>query len=70
MKIVVNGVSREHADGAELAEVLAAAGVGGDAAVAVQRNGEFVDPGAYATTVLTDGDTVEYLYFLGGGAVR
>lgn len=37
--------------------------------VAVQLNGEFVDKKNYSTTVLADRDELEFLYFMGGGAV-
>jgi len=36
--------------------------------VSVQRNGEFVQKDDYATTQLNEGDEVDFLYFMGGGA--
>ncbi len=36
--------------------------------VSVQRNGEFVERGEYATTVLSENDEIDFLYFMGGGA--
>lgn len=36
--------------------------------VSVQRNGEFVPRDAFATTTVKEGDEVEFLYFMGGGA--
>ena len=36
--------------------------------VTVTVNDEFVDSDAFATTELKDGDTVEFLYFMGGGS--
>ena len=35
--------------------------------VTVTINDEFVESGTFDTTVLKDGDTVEFLYFMGGG---
>lgn len=35
--------------------------------VAVQLNGAFVDRTAYAATAVSEGDEVDFLYFLGGG---
>lgn len=67
MSITVNGKEAAVAPGETIAEVLVAHGVGADAPVAVQRNGEFVAPEAFAITRLADGDAVEYLFFLGGG---
>ena len=36
--------------------------------VTVQRNGEFIEHEEYATTLLADGDEIDFLYFMGGGA--
>jgi len=36
--------------------------------VSVQVNGEFVDRAKYSTSQLREGDEVDFLYFLGGGA--
>mgnify|MGYP003400040883 CR=1 FL=1 len=35
--------------------------------IAVERNGDIVFKSRYAETVLKDGDSVEFLYFMGGG---
>jgi sulfur carrier protein len=35
--------------------------------VSVQLNGEFIDRADFDTTVLKDGDEVDFLYFMGGG---
>ncbi len=35
--------------------------------VTVELNGEFVDRNAHEITSVADGDTVEFLYFMGGG---
>ena len=35
--------------------------------VTVSVNEEFVDQGAFDSTLLKDGDEVEFLYFMGGG---
>jgi sulfur carrier protein len=37
--------------------------------VSVQLNGEFVDKKKYSTTVISENDNVEFLYFMGGGAI-
>ncbi len=67
MSITVNGEIAPFTPEQTIAELLDDRGVGADAPVAVQRNGAFVAPGAFAETVLADGDVVEYLFFLGGG---
>ena len=35
--------------------------------VSVQLNGDILDRSAFETTVVNDGDDVEFLYFMGGG---
>lgn len=37
--------------------------------VSVQLNGEFIDKKKYSTTVILENDGVEFLYFMGGGAI-
>jgi sulfur carrier protein len=36
--------------------------------VSVQRNGEFVLKDDYSSTLLSEGDEVDFLYFMGGGS--
>ena len=36
--------------------------------VTVSLNDEFVEAGTFADTVLKEGDSVEFLYFMGGGS--
>jgi sulfur carrier protein len=35
--------------------------------VTVELNGEIVDRAVYETTPVTEGDSIEFLYFMGGG---
>ena len=35
--------------------------------VTVELNGEILDRAAYETTPVTEGDSIEFLYFMGGG---
>ena len=35
--------------------------------VTVSVNDEFVESGAFGSATLSDGDSVEFLYFMGGG---
>jgi sulfur carrier protein len=35
--------------------------------LSIQLNGEFVEKEAYGTTVVKEGDEVDFLYFMGGG---
>jgi sulfur carrier protein len=36
--------------------------------VTVELNGEIIDRAAYETTPVNNGDTIEFLYFMGGGS--
>lgn len=70
MKITVNGEVKDVAAAVlTLSTLLKDSGVEDIAAVSVQHNGGFVDAAQYETVALSDGDAVEFLYFLGGGAV-
>jgi len=68
MEIVVNG-ERVAVDDSRptLASLLQRQGVASLDTVSVQLNGEFVDQGHFSSTVLSAGDEVEFLYFMGGG---
>lgn len=38
--------------------------------LSIQLNGHFVDKRVFATTQIKDNDTVDFLYFMGGGSER
>lgn len=63
--IKINGKEHDLA-GNTLADCLAALGYD-PARVAVERNGEIVPKIQYAVVVLTEGDSVEIVSFVGGG---
>lgn len=67
MIITVAGDKKEYKDGLTLTELLEAEKVEMPEYVTVSINDEFVESEAKATTVLKDGDSVEFLYFMGGG---
>ncbi|MGN0587931.1 MAG: sulfur carrier protein ThiS [Ruminiclostridium sp.] len=67
MKISVVGVKKEYKDGLTVAELVEAENVETPQYVTVSINDEFVKSGTFDTTVLKDGDEVEFLYFMGGG---
>ncbi len=68
MEIRVNGEVRSLEQSAPLIEVLRSSGVENPDLVAVQLNGEFVAGPDLPTTPVKEGDEVEYLFFVGGGA--
>ena len=67
MKITVAGVKKEVADGLTVAALIEQENVETPQYVTVSINEEFVESGAFDSTVLKDGDEVEFLYFMGGG---
>ncbi len=69
MKITVSGEKKEVKDGLTLPELIELENVETPEYVTVSINEEFVESDAKATTVLKDGDNVEFLYFMGGGSV-
>ena len=68
MKITVSGTEKEVKDGLTLPELIEMENVETPEYVTVSINEEFIDSDKKATTVLKDGDNVEFLYFMGGGS--
>lgn len=67
MVLVIAGEKKEYKEGATVAEVVAAEDVETPEYVTVSVNDEFVDHDGFETTVLKDGDSIEFIYFMGGG---
>ena len=67
MKITVAGVQKEVTDGLTVAQLIVDENVETPQYVTVTINDEFVENGTFEKTVLKDDDTVEFLYFMGGG---
>jgi sulfur carrier protein len=67
MTITVAGEKKEYKDGLTLPELIELEKVDMPEYVTVSINEEFVETEKKATTVLKDGDSVEFLYFMGGG---
>jgi sulfur carrier protein len=70
MKILANGNEIEATDGLSVTGLLADRKVSMPDMVSVELNGEILERKAFATTVLKEGDRVEFLYFMGGGAAQ
>ena len=66
MRLTVNGETREAPDSATLADLLASLGIEGKR-VAVERNREIAPKSLWETIVLSDGDQLEIVQFVGGG---
>lgn len=68
MKLTVNGEPLEIEKPINVKELLVVAKAEQPEYVTVEINGEFVDHSGFESTLVKDGDTVEFLYFMGGGA--
>lgn len=69
MKVKVNGEQLELDKPINLKELLVVAKAEQPEYVTVQLNGAFVDHKDFETTFVNDGDEIEFLYFMGGGAI-
>lgn len=68
MKIKINGESETiEKDQLTVTELLAEKEVKMPEMVSVEHNGEILDRENFSSTIVTDGDEVEFLYFMGGG---
>ena len=68
-KIQVNGKEQEYSNlSLSIIELIKQNNVVQPEMVSVQINGEFVDRKEYASTLIKDGDEVDFLYFMGGGS--
>lgn len=68
MKLTVNGEPLEIEKPINVKELLVVVKAEQPEYVTVELNGEFVDHSGFESTLVKDGDTVEFLYFMGGGA--
>lgn len=67
MKIVVSGTEKEVQDGLTVAGLIQQEQVQTPQYVTVSINSEFIRSDAFETHILKGGDSVEFLYFMGGG---
>lgn len=67
MIITVAGVKKEVSDGLTVAQLVIDENVETPQYVTVTINDDFVENREFERTVLKDGDSVEFLYFMGGG---
>ena len=68
MRATINGVDKDLDGSITIERLLENEDVESPDMVAVQVNGTILDRAEFATTTLRDGDAVEFLYFMGGGA--
>ena len=67
MKLTVTGNAKEYADGLTVAKLIELEKVETPQYVTVSINDEFIESSAFEKTALREGDSVEFLYFMGGG---
>ena len=67
MKITVGGEKREVEEGLTIAALIEQENVETPQYVTVSVNEEFIESGSFETHKLSEGDEVEFLYFMGGG---
>ncbi|MBR0469650.1 MAG: sulfur carrier protein ThiS [Clostridia bacterium] len=68
MKITVTGVVKDYNDGLSLKELIDAEQVQTPEYVTASVNDDLLGAREFETTTLKDGDVIEFLYFMGGGA--
>ena len=69
MKLVVNGTESNLAEGLTVNQLLIAQEVKMPQMVSVELNGQILKRSEFENTTLSQGDKVEFLYFMGGGNV-
>lgn len=67
MKLIIAGEVKEVRDGITIAELIEEESVETPEYVTVSVNDEFAKSENFKTQVLNNGDTIEFLYFMGGG---
>ena len=67
MQIVVNGEKVEVTDGLTVTQLLKEQRVKTPEYVSVELNGTVLDRKDFPTVTVSEGDAVEFLYFMGGG---
>ena len=68
MKLIINGDAKEIKDGVSLPELLMIENVEQPDMVSVQLNDEFVRQDEHKGITLKENDSINFLYFMGGGA--
>lgn len=68
MKVQVNGDELVIEKPVSIKELLVLAKAEQPEYVTVQKNGAFVEKNKFEETFVVEGDTIEFLYFMGGGS--
>ena len=68
MKITINGEIEQINHNLNIAHLLKEKKVESPDMVSVQLNGDIIDRAQYEATEIFEDDSIEFLYFMGGGA--
>lgn len=68
MTVTIAGKKKDIEEGTTISQIIVSEKVENPDYVTVTVNDEFVDADAFASTVLKENDTVEFLYFMGAGS--
>jgi sulfur carrier protein len=69
MKLTVNGQETSFAEELTVSQLLVQQNVRMPEMVSVELNGQILRRSEFDTAHVTDGDTVEFIHFMGGGGV-
>lgn len=67
MIITVSGIKKEYSGELTVRQLIETENVENPLYVTVALNDEFVRSADFESTLVNDGDTIEFLYFMGGG---
>ena len=67
MKLIVNGEQSDLTDGLTVTQLLIEHKVKMPDMVSVELNGQILKRSEFESVALKEGDTVEFLYYMGGG---
>ena len=67
MQLQINGETRDYAETLTVNQLLVSLGLDGRK-IALERNLEIVPRSQYGQTALSEGDRIEIVHFIGGGA--
>lgn len=67
MNVTIAGVKKEIAEGTNVTKLIEIENVENPEYVTVAINDEFIKREDFDTTTLNENDSVEFLYFMGGG---
>jgi sulfur carrier protein len=69
IKIKVNGEQKKFEEELTVTELLVEEDVDMPDMVSVELNGQILDRDNFGKEIISDGDQVEFLYFMGGGSL-